>query len=83
MEPDVIVKMIQAAIPDAEVQVRDLTGTRDHFSVTVVSQSFEGEFPVKRHRKVNAALAEPLQTGEIHALQLNTYTPTQWAQINA
>lgn len=82
MEPDRIEEMIRAALPDATVLVKDLTGTRDHFSVTVISPEFEGLLPLKQHRKVNSALSEPLASGEIHALQLNTYTPKQWETIN-
>lgn len=75
IEPEVIEKLIVGEIPDAEVSITDLTGTRDHYSVVVVAGSFEGLLPLKRHRIVNAALAEPLGTGELHALQLKTLTP--------
>lgn len=81
-EPETIEEMIKAVIPNAEVLVKDLTGTRDHFSVTVISSEFEGQMPLRQHRRVNSALAQPLASGEIHALQLNTYTPTQWESIN-
>lgn len=81
MEPTTLEAMIKVAMPDAEVHVTDLTGTRDHYSVVVVSAAFNGTMPIKQHRLVNAALAEPLATGELHALQLATYTPDQWAKI--
>lgn len=70
--------MITESIPDARVFVTDLTGTRDHYSVVVVSSAFEGNFPIKQHRMVNAALAGPLGTGELHALQLKTLTPAEF-----
>lgn len=83
MEPSTLETMIKASIPDAIVQVTDLTGTRDHYAVVVISAQFAGKLPLKQHRLVNAALAEPLATGELHALQLATYTPEQWSKLNS
>lgn len=77
IEPSEIERLIREAIPDAEVDVNDLTGTRDHYSVTVVSEAFDGKLLIKRHRMVNAALEEPLRNGALHALQLETLTPTE------
>ena len=42
MEPQEIVKKVEAALPGAEVSVKDLTGTLDHFRVTVIALQFEG-----------------------------------------
>lgn len=79
IEPDVIVARIKAALPDAHVEVYDLTGTRDHYEAVVVSNTFEGLNRIKRHRLVYDALAEELK-GPIHALTLQLYTPEQWEQ---
>lgn len=57
--------------------VDDLTGTSDHFQVTIVSDDFEGLSPIERHRKVYAALG-PDVGGAIHALSIKAYTPRQW-----
>ena len=35
---DQVISMIQAEMPNAEVNVNDLTGGGDHFEVTVVSE---------------------------------------------
>ena len=67
---------IREAMPDAEIEVRDLTGGGDHFEVTVVSRSFAGRSLLERHRLVHAALEEEMK-GAIHALALKTYTPEQ------
>jgi BolA family transcriptional regulator, general stress-responsive regulator len=48
-----------------------------HFRVTVVSAAFEGKPPIARHRLVNDALKEQLQSGAIHALALTTRTPSE------
>jgi len=48
-----------------------------HFRVVVVSEVFEGQRKVARHRQVYAELAEQLD-GPVHALALHTYTPAEW-----
>lgn len=53
-------------------------GSESHFRVTVVSDAFEGEALVARHRRVNRILAGEL-AGPVHALALHTYTPAEWA----
>ena len=64
---------ICSALPDARVELRDLTGTQDHWEAVVVSDAFAGKSLIERHRLVFAALAEELK-GPIHALTLKTYT---------
>jgi stress-induced morphogen len=58
------------------VFLEDLTGGQDHWSATIVSDSFAGESRVRQHQMVYATLAEPLK-GPLHALQLRTLTPEQ------
>lgn len=52
-------------------------GAESHFKVLVVSEAFAGQSLIARHRRVNAALQEELQSG-LHALALHTWTPTEW-----
>ena len=47
-----------------------------HFSVTIVSQVFEGKSRVQRQRLVYQALSEEM-TGRIHALELHTLAPSE------
>ncbi len=51
-----------------------------HFSGIVVSSEFEGKMRVRQHQAVYATLGK-LMGNEIHALQLQTYTPPQWAEF--
>lgn len=67
---------IRGAMPDAMVELRDLTGTEDHWEAVVVSGAFAGKSLIERHRLVFAALAEEMK-GPIHALTLKTYTPEE------
>ena len=47
MEAHDIESMIKAAIPDAEVTIRDLAGDGDHYAATVISESFRGKSRVQ------------------------------------
>ena len=67
--------LIRAAIPDAEVTIRDLAGDGDHYAATVVSASFAGMSRVRQHQAVYAALGGRMG-GELHALQLETVVPS-------
>lgn len=64
---------ICGALPGAVVELRDLTGTEDHWEAVVVSDAFAGRSLIERHRMVFAALAEEMK-GPIHALTLKVYT---------
>jgi acid stress-induced BolA-like protein IbaG/YrbA len=70
--------LIKAEIPDAQVQIQDLTGGGDHLQAIVVSSQFEGKSRIKQHQLVYEALREAMATEAIHALALKTYTPEAW-----
>ncbi len=78
MSPADITARIRVALPDAEVTLKDLTGTADHWDASIVSAAFEGKSLMQRHRLVNAALAEELK-GPIHALTMDVKTPAEAA----
>ena len=82
MEPESIVKKLEAALPGAQVAAHDLTGTKDHYKVTVVAPQFEGVLMLKQHRMIYDIMADCMEDkgGGIHALSLATYTPEQWEQ---
>lgn len=79
VSPDQVQSMIRAGLPDAEVQVQDLTGGSDHYQVVVVSALFEGKTLVQRHQLVYRALQQAMSSDAIHALTMKTYTPQDWA----
>lgn len=62
--------------PDADagkdIQVFDLTGTSDHWEVSVASSAFKGLSRVEQHQHVMKAFAAELKTGEVHALSIKT-----------
>jgi len=75
VHPDQVKAAIRQAMPDAEVQVEDLTGGGDHLQVTVVSTAFAGLPRVRQHQLVYGALRAELASEAIHALALQTSVP--------
>ena len=71
---DALTTYIRHTMPDAVVSVTDRTGTRDHFSIKVVSDHFKGKNLLDRHRMVYHALDEPMKDGRIHALEIKAQT---------
>jgi len=65
----------------SQVDVMDTTGTEDHFHAVVVSSSFEGLRTIQRHQVVFAILKNELDSGEVHALELKTFTPEEYERI--
>ena len=64
-------EMISKSLPEAQVTVRDMTGTGDHFEVVVASKAFAGKSLIEQHKLVFSALA-PEMDQRIHAVQLKT-----------
>lgn len=74
MTSEEIKTMIEAGIPNAEVEV-DGDGT--HFVAKIISEAFSGLSMVKQHQLVYGALGDSMK-GAIHALSIQTYTPEAW-----
>ena len=74
MDPSEIKRLIKEALPDAEVEIRDLAGDGDHYAATVVSESFRGKSRVQQHQMVYQALRGNMG-GALHALALQTRVP--------
>ena len=64
--------LIREAMPDAQVEIIDLTGTMDHFNVFVRSDAFLGVPLMDRHRMVEGALSAARADGRIHAMSIRT-----------
>jgi acid stress-induced BolA-like protein IbaG/YrbA len=78
LHPQEIRRRIAESLPDSEVEVRDMTGTGDHFEAWVVSAAFAGKPMLEQHQLVYRPLQDLLRSGELHALALKTFTPEQW-----
>lgn len=72
MTPEQVKTRLQETYPDSYVDVTDLTGTHDHYSVYVASKVFTGMSRIQRHKHVMAAFDSELKSGEVHALTIRT-----------
>ena len=72
---DQIKAAISGVIPDAAVEIEDLTGGGDHLQVNVVSAAFNGLSRIQQHQLVYGALKQELASEAIHALALQTSVP--------
>jgi stress-induced morphogen len=79
MSPDEIKNRIETLAPRTKVTIKDLTGTQDHYEATVVSSVFEGRPTIEQHRMVLEILKTEVESGDVHALSLKTYTPEQYS----
>jgi len=77
---DAALSPLRLEIVDDSAKHRGHSGAREggesHFSILIVSESFEGMPRVARQRRVNQILAEEL-AGPVHALSLKTLAPAE------
>ena len=72
--------IIAAHLPCDHLEV---SGDGRHWYATIVSSAFEGLRLIQRHQRVYATLGGRMQTDEVHALSMKTYTPAEWAANGA
>ena len=77
MTAEEIEKLIASGLACEHVSVE---GDGRHWYAVVVSAAFEGKRAIARHQQVYATLGRKMQTDEVHALSMKTYTPAEWAQ---
>ncbi len=84
MQPQQIIQIVEKALPGSQVSVKDLTGTLDHFRVTIIAPQFAEKTMIDQHRMLYAIMHDSMeaQGGGIHALSLSTYTPEEWSKKN-
>ncbi len=80
MRTEEIQSLILTALPGARVLVEDMVGDGNHFQATIVAEQFVDLPMIKQHKLVYAAVQPQLDSGELHALSLKTYSPEQWQQ---
>ena len=72
MTPEQIKERLAKAYPDSTIEVVDLTGTHDHYEVSIISKTFKGLSRVQQHQHVMGVFGPELKTGEVHALSIKT-----------
>ena len=81
MNADKVRELIQNGIAGSTAEVIDTTGTNDHFSAVVISDSFESLSLIEQHQMVYKAVGSYM-TNEIHALEIKTFSKKQWKEKN-
>jgi acid stress-induced BolA-like protein IbaG/YrbA len=74
MNPEQIAKLIQAALPGAQVHVKSDDNT--HFAARVVAREFAGKRSIARHQMIYKAIGDSVGR-EIHALSIEALTPEE------
>jgi acid stress-induced BolA-like protein IbaG/YrbA len=72
--------LIRESMPEADVQVE---GAGANYDITVISDVFADMRPVRKQQAVYAALREAIAAGSIHAVNIRTFTPAEWAARSA
>ena len=78
MNIDVIKQLLIDALGDCEVYVE---GEGNHLTVTAIGEVFEGKRSVQRQQHVYAILKDYIAEGTIHAVNMKTYTPSEWQAV--
>ncbi len=81
MTPDQLKARIETLAPGTRAEVVDLTGTMDHYQALVVSSAFEGKMMIDQHRLVYGLFEKEIESNEVHALTLKTFTPEQYEKF--
>ena len=66
-----IEKLIKDEIPDAKIEIKDLMGDNNHYSVTIISNSFKNLNKIDQHKLVYKSLKGKMGN-ELHALSIIT-----------
>ena len=74
---------IETLAPGTRVEVTDLTGTEDHWQALIVSSAFQGKSMIEQQRMVMGILKSEIDSNEVHALTMKTYTPEQYEKFGA
>ena len=76
MDAATVKVLLQTHLPDCEFHVQ---GEGANYDITAIGTAFEGLRPVKKQQLVYAALSENIADGSIHAVNIRTFTPEEWA----
>ena len=63
--------LIKKAIPNSQIEIIDLAGDDNHYSIVIKSDAFRGKTRIEQHQIVYSALEEKMGN-KLHALQVKT-----------
>lgn len=75
MSPEEVQALLERALPECQFQVSTDGG---HFNIVAIGDLFEGKRPVQRQQVIYGALNEQISSGVIHAVNMKTFTQTEW-----
>jgi len=75
MDAAAVKQMLQDHLRECEFHVQ---GEGSHYDIAAIGDVFEGLRPVKKQQLVYAALTEYIADGSIHAVNIRTFTRSEW-----
>ena len=63
------------------IETVDINNQGNHFNIIVVSDRFNNMSLINRHKLIYGIFAQEI-TKEIHAMQIKTYTHSEWEKNN-
>jgi acid stress-induced BolA-like protein IbaG/YrbA len=71
-------KLEQLLLASGSVDYVRVEGDGYHYHLTIVSDAFSGKTRVARQQWVYALLNEYIVTGQLHAINMKTWTKDEW-----
>ncbi len=71
MQSDEVKQHFLKQYPNTKMEVIDLTGTNNHYQLTISCSQLSKMSRIASHRLVMSVFEEQLKSGEIHALTIN------------
>ena len=75
MQPNEIKALLDAELENCDVLVE---GEGSHFDILVIGEVFAGMRPVQKQQLVYGVLNEQIADGSIHAVNIRTFTASEW-----
>ncbi len=75
MDAATVKALLQTHLPECEFHV---AGEGSHYDIVAIGEVFDGLRAVKKQQLVYGALGEEIASGDIHAVNIRTFTPAEW-----
>ena len=77
MDAALVKALLQNHLQACEIRVE---GEGSHYDIVAIGDVFEGLRPVRKQQLVYGALTERIADGSIHAVNIQTFTVTEWME---
>ena len=72
-----VLAYLRLKFPNAQIEVIDMTMQGNHFSLTIISDLFNGVSLINRHKLIYREFKNEMSI-TIHALQIKMFTKLEW-----